>query len=47
MQKGVGRNRSVGTEFIFGIMEVVLELDIDRAAYYIHPSKIGFSINTD
>lgn len=47
MQEGVGRNRSVVTEFILGIMEDVLELDMDCAAYNIHPSKIGFSINMD
>lgn len=31
-QEGAGRIRSVGAEFILGIMEDVLELDTDRAA---------------
>lgn len=47
MQEGARRSRSVGTEFILGIMEDILELDIQRAAYNIYTLKIRFLINTD
>lgn len=47
MQEGARRSRSVGTEFIWGIMEDILELDIQRAAYNIYTLKIRFLINTD